>query len=457
MQQIFAIALLSIRNAVRSKVVLSLLAMLVITLVILPVSIRGDGTITGLIQIMLSYTLGMAGIMIALTTLWAGSSSISLEIDDKTIQMIATKPVSRLQLWLGKWLGLNVINAVLLIVCGITVMSMLQWRVHPDRLATPEQANEARRLLSARVAIHPIEPSIDLAVQQRFDQVRESESITDTAQQEELRRRIHQQILTEHNTITPGERKTWNFGAVPDYGRSREVTLEFRFSSSVLGQNTVRGQWMIGTPGNPDILVMEDNRVSRVLNQISFNLDERWSGEDLLISYKVMEPEKLSVIFESDRMALLVHRGGFIANFARALLILFGQLALLAAVGVAAGSLFSLPIANFVSCFVLILIQCSTYIQGIAQTTIIMPGTTGASDVATPWITILIAMVFKFLAIFMSPLTQEHALNHMATGRYIDMGWLIHAVLLQGIVYSWLLGWLAAYLLNRRELALPSA
>jgi len=125
MQQIFAIAQLSIRNAVRSKIVISLLVLLLASVVLLPLTIKGDGTLAGFIQILLSYTLGLASFILALTTLWAGSAAVASEINDKTIQMAAVKPVSRWQIWMDKWLGLNFMNAVLLTMCGLTTYGLL--------------------------------------------------------------------------------------------------------------------------------------------------------------------------------------------------------------------------------------------------------------------------------------------------------------------------------------------
>jgi len=455
MQQIFAIALLSIRNAVRSKIILCLIVMLMVVIMVLPFSIRGDGTVAGLIQIMLSYTLGLAGIIMAVTSLWAGSSSVSTEIDDKTIQMVATKPVTKLQLWTGKWLGLNVINLILLTLCGVTTYAMLHWHLHPDRLENSDQLRDVARFLSSRTMVIPQQPVFDQDVQRQLERMISKDEIPAGMSDAEVIRRLQQQLLMEHNTVNPDGIKTWNFGRLQLPRSETEVILQFQFSSSVVGQNIVDGHWTIGTPDDPEIITIKENHVSRVLGELSFIMDERWQNADLLVAYSGQNQKNISVIFEADKMALLVPHGSFIGNFIRALLIIFGQLAFLAAIGVTAGCLFSLPVASFVSFFVLILIQAGSYIEGVAETKIDWPWSAVASENIMSWGTILITIVFKVLAFLMGPLINENVLGHISTGRTIGISWMLNVLVIQGIIYSIILGMIASRILSRRELALP--
>jgi len=457
MHQIFAIALLSIRHAVRSKIFVGLFIMLMVVILVLPFSIRSDGTAAGMIQIMLSYTLGLAGIIMALTSLWAGSSSISSEIEDKTIQMIATKPVTRFQLWLGKWLGLNVMNLFLLTICGASTYAMLQWHLHPDRLQDGHESKIVDGLLSARSVNTPIESELSQRVQEQLDRMISRNELPTGVPEAEATRRIRQQIRMDQNTVRPGGHKTWNFGRPSLPHREIDVTLQFQFSTSVIGQNIVHGYWLIGTPTDPEIITINEDHVSRVLGEISFSLDERWRNNDLLITYSGQNQESFSAVFDPDKIVLLVPQGGFIGNFIRALLIMFGQLAFLAAIGVSAGCLFSLPVASFASCFTLILIQMGSYIERIAGTKIVWPGSPVASESIMSWGSILIALIFKLLALIMYPLMNENALAYISTGKKIELHWIFNTLVLQGFLYSLILGFLASRILNRRELALPTS
>ena len=61
----------------RSRVVLVLLGVLVIAACWLPLTVRGDGTLTGMIRLQLTYPLGIGMFLLTLATLWAGCSGIA--------------------------------------------------------------------------------------------------------------------------------------------------------------------------------------------------------------------------------------------------------------------------------------------------------------------------------------------------------------------------------------------
>src|SRR5436190_16992898 len=119
MSKVLAIAGIAIRNAIRSRVVVVLLGLLLVAIVALPLTIKGDGTIAGTVQVLLRYTLGAVTIILSIATLWAGCAAISMEVQEHQVHLVVTKPVYRAQLWLGKWLGLFILNTVLLTLAGV--------------------------------------------------------------------------------------------------------------------------------------------------------------------------------------------------------------------------------------------------------------------------------------------------------------------------------------------------
>ena len=46
----------------------------------LPLTVKGDGTIEGQVQIVIGYTLGLASVLLSMSTLWAGCAAVSAEI-----------------------------------------------------------------------------------------------------------------------------------------------------------------------------------------------------------------------------------------------------------------------------------------------------------------------------------------------------------------------------------------
>ena len=64
------------------------------------------------------------------------------------MQVVATKPIARWQIWLGKWLGIVSLNAVLLAISGACVYGLLQWRA--TKLPAAEQKVLRKQVLVAR-------------------------------------------------------------------------------------------------------------------------------------------------------------------------------------------------------------------------------------------------------------------------------------------------------------------
>ena len=84
----------------------------------LPLLIKDDGTARGFTQILLTYTLSAITGLLGLSTLWLSCGTLARDIEECQIQVVATKPIARWQIWLGKWLGIVTLNAALLAISG---------------------------------------------------------------------------------------------------------------------------------------------------------------------------------------------------------------------------------------------------------------------------------------------------------------------------------------------------
>src|ERR1035441_9788711 len=137
MQRIFAIAWLTWKAALRFRLFLVIAVLLLAAVVGLPILIKDDGTARGFTQILLTYTLSTITGLLGLSTLWLSCGTLARDIEECQIQVVATKPIARWQIWLGKWLGIVTLNAVLLGISGGCVFGLLQWRA--GKLPAAEQ------------------------------------------------------------------------------------------------------------------------------------------------------------------------------------------------------------------------------------------------------------------------------------------------------------------------------
>jgi len=128
MKKILAIAWLTWKAAFRFKLVAVLLTMMIFTVVVLPVIIKDDGTARGFVQILLTYTLTVIAGLLGLCTLWIACGTLARDIEECQIQLVATKPISRWQIWIGKWVGIILLNTAILTITGILLLGLFYWR-----------------------------------------------------------------------------------------------------------------------------------------------------------------------------------------------------------------------------------------------------------------------------------------------------------------------------------------
>ena len=167
MQPLLAIARLTWKAAFRFRLFLVVAGLLLGSVVGLPLLIKDDGTARGFTQILLTYTLSSITALLGLSTLWLACGTLARDVEECTLQVVATKPVARWQIWLGKWLGIMSLNAALLALSGASVYGLLQWRA--TRLPVDEQKILRHEVLVARGSIKP--PSFDRQIAQEADRL----------------------------------------------------------------------------------------------------------------------------------------------------------------------------------------------------------------------------------------------------------------------------------------------
>jgi hypothetical protein len=457
MSRIFAIAVIAIRSAVRSRIVILLLGCLLLAIVGLPLTIKGDGTLAGHVQILIGYTLGAATLILSIATVWAGCAAVSTEIENRSIHMVVTKPVHRLEIWLGKWLGLMLVNAALLALCGAATYGLLRWTTAPGRLTPQERQTLREDILTARREIHPAPLDIEDTVREEYERVRAENQIPSGISAAEASRAIRETLTTQAFSVPGGGKRQWAFSVPPDLAPGQPLLFRYRLSTSQVSGDPVAGLWT-ALRGSAAIGFVEE--VESVPGGVrSFKIpDNQVSGSGpLTVEYANVNPTPVTVLFApDDGLLLYIYETTFEANFVRALIVVLCHLAFLTALGVSAGSLFSMPVASFISFCAVLILQTGSYIQSVATQEIIFQSHDGAGTGPTFW-DAFFRLVFKGMNALVAPLQAPDPLGLLATGQYITGTWLAHAVLVKALLYGGILALVSAWLLNRREIALPSA
>src|SRR2546427_6701689 len=151
MQRLLAIAWLRWKAAVRFRLFLVIAVLLLASVVGLPLLIRDDGTARGFTQILLTYTLSVITGLLGLSTLWLSCGTLARDVEECQMQMVAVQPIARWEIWLGKWLGIVMVNALLLAVSAGAVFGLMKWRAR--KRSASVRGILAKKVLLARGAV----------------------------------------------------------------------------------------------------------------------------------------------------------------------------------------------------------------------------------------------------------------------------------------------------------------
>src|SRR5262249_18410284 len=132
--------------------------------------------------------------------------TLARDVEDCQMQMVAVKPIARWQIWLGKWLGLLMLNAALLVVAGGSVYALLQWRAHP--LPPGPHKNLRREIFVARASLKAQMPDMDSRVEEILrEQIKKTP--VPPSEQPELRKQLREQVKAVYQLVPPGYTRDW--------------------------------------------------------------------------------------------------------------------------------------------------------------------------------------------------------------------------------------------------------
>ncbi|MCS6772390.1 MAG: ABC transporter permease [Kiritimatiellae bacterium] len=436
-RRILAIAAITVRSAVRSKMVVCLLALMAAAVVGLPLTLKGDGTAEGQLRIVLNYSLGAAFGLLALSSLWAGALSISEEIEQKQIHLVAVKPVTCMEIWLGKWLGIMAINTVLLAAAFAATLALLP----RDLLDAQSDKRGDWQLVFQPVS--PVEENLESAAQALLEErIRSGAYPADVNQQVALRQ-IRQELLARSSAVAPGRRKDWSFQLDRPIRAAESVRIRFRASPSQLNLSGSEGIWIASVSG---ATVWQTNVtfIPQSVQVVDVPAGVLAGARELTLSFVNRDSSNQTLIFDpADGIRVLLPAGGFYGNCARAFVMLLTRLAFLSAVGVTSGALFSVPVALFMAVAFLLSVQLAGYTAEFR------------SD--ERGVLAVLERTGEILRVALHPLRTPPALDLVATGMLVEGRDLLRVFGVQALAYGGLFAGLGAGILSRRELALPSA
>lgn len=455
MQKVLAIALLTWRAAYRYRLFWVVTVMLLLSVVALPLLLKDDGTARGFTQILLTYTLSTIATLLGLSTLWLACGTLARDIEECQMQVVATKPVARWQIWLGKWLGLLSLNAVLLAISGGCVYALLQWRASQ----LPQEAQETLRteVMVARASAR--EASVGKEVREEAERRLEQrlrDFPVDRADWAQVRRHILEQVKAEYQVVPPGYVRQWriDLSSVKDYLKDRPLQLRIKFSSADYSTfGTYAGYWQVGDPTVQQVWRSEMMSLAPETFH-EFPIPANLLDPNGILHIQFLNDNNVALLFSLEEgMEVLYQQGGFAGNYLRGLAVIFCWMVVLATLGLTASSFLSFPVASFVTLGLLAMtLSSGTMSTAVSEGTIAdwnaEKGTRGSSP-----LDVVVIPTFK-AALWVINLAKDFSpVGELTTGRTISWGELGKAVLQMVVLLGGFLAAVGITGFTRRELA----
>lgn len=250
---VFAVAKNVLAEAVRMKISLVFIVMVMLLLAALPGMLNADQPLRYRVQAFMSFGTGLSFWVIAVLTILFSAATLSSEQRQRIIWQTMTKPVSAWSYVLGKWLGVVSLNAVLLVVCASGIFGFVEYlrgqpavgestayvaagtnsgAVAPDRLALEEQILTARVVLQVDPAMSIDDPNFQAGVDEYIKQQRlaSPEFAVDPKQRQEIEDSLFKSYANEFKSVAPGRTKRYTFSGL---GRARDLNLPLVFRHRV--------------------------------------------------------------------------------------------------------------------------------------------------------------------------------------------------------------------------------
>ena len=456
MQRIAAIIKLTWKAAFRYRLFWVLVALLLCSVVALPLVIKDDGTARGFVQILLTYTLGIITSLLGLATLWLSCGTLARDIEEAQMQMVAVKPSARWEIWLCTWIGRVLLNSALLAIAGGSVFFLLKWRA--QKLPESEQTILRNEIFVARgsvkESVENTEPIVEAELRERLKQ-----SQFTTLDKQLLRKQIEEQVKSSQQIVAPNYARRWviDLGSRAESLRDQPLFLRVKFHSPesrpMFEPPTYAATWVVGPPESARLLRLDmPSMAAETFHE--FEIPKNLFDESGKLTIEFRNYNKATLLFPvEDGMEVLYREAGFAVNFLRGMGIILTWLALLSAIGLCAASFLSFPVAAFFALGVLIVGMSSGTLSTVVEEGAVMGVDHESGRSTAPAVDFLLVPVFKGALHVVNLVQGFSPINALSTGRSITWGQLGLAfgqiVVLLGGIFA-VVGIVA---FSRRELA----
>jgi len=353
MKRTLAIARLTFQEGIRMRIVVVLVLLLVFIVLRLPFALRGDETLSGRLQTFLSYSLGAVSLLMCLATVFFSCATLCNEFQTRTLHLVLTKPVHRFEVLVGKWLGVNLLNLLIVGVAAVAIYGLAVF-IKNQPVSFERDRYQVRDVIwTARLAATPTEPDFRQAAEAAVNEMIERGEAVIQDRDQAVEQKI-KEFREQWLQVPPGERRVYVFeNLAPPETPDTAYQIRFKVRGIPLPpREELRIQWYILHPKTGAVLAVRETQ-ERV-EQVHYFLVRGSVVVDGKAALGIVNPgnpvvrRSSTIYFEGrDALQILYKVGAFEPNYIKAVLLILFRLAFLSAVGLLFGTFTTFPVACF--------------------------------------------------------------------------------------------------------------
>jgi hypothetical protein len=347
----------TILGAIRSKLFVSELILILVVSVAGPLVLEGDGTLNGQIALTVRYILSANSILLGLGILWASGSEMAGDLHARRLHLVRTKPIGGIQILTGKWLGHLILHSVLVLL-SVSIAATMVSRVSQTYPPSPDAATA----LLAHAITRPAPAGTLADVEREFAAMCASGRLPADTDFQQIAPAIRSSLLAHRATVSTGQQRAWHVDsnairAALSRSKGNDAWLRFRFTSSAFERVPIQGRWELrhneGSALIMPVAGIQDGEHVVHLSLAALSELMESAGADVPTTtiqfINGSSTESCTIMFDTrDPVELLIPRTTLAFNMLRASAIMTATLGALAALGLLCGVLFSGPVAAVV-------------------------------------------------------------------------------------------------------------
>jgi hypothetical protein len=363
MHSIWAVAINTIKQALRMKVAVVFTILLFVLLPVLGINTTGDETLKGRLQTFVSYALSLTSFLLCLLTIIVSIYTVTSDIEQRQIYTVITKPIRRFQLIMGKLLGVIVLDAILLVLFSAIIYTITIYTPKFVKASKNELTEANNEFYTARASLTiPVE-DVSKEVTDKYNELKKRGELPADMSRDEVIDQLTKQAQLARRATGVGQHLLWEFNNVKPLAKS--LFIRFKYDVSVTPPDSqVWGRWLAGdyqyfkygTQSKTPIYDEVHKNSVRDFHEIEIPADVIPDDGHLAVAF-MNDPrnsQQVAIIFPPDGLEVLYKADSFTDNFIRAVLLILCRLIFLACLGILAASFLSFPVA-ILFCLVLFL------------------------------------------------------------------------------------------------------